>query len=60
MRSSQAQNTIELISGQVLHCYIIPFFSPAHIGGKEDLGLSKKTALRAVLPMQMTETSYDK
>jgi len=39
---------------------IIAFFSPAHIGGKDDFGLSKKTALRAVLPMQMTETSYDK
>ena len=35
----------------LLSDYIIPCFSLAHIGGKEDLSLSKKTALKAVFSM---------
>jgi hypothetical protein len=39
---------------------IILLSNPAHIGGKEDFGLSKKTAQRRSSLCQMTERGYDK
>jgi len=39
---------------------IILLFSPAHIGGKDDFDLSKKTALRAVFSVSNDRVAYDK
>jgi len=39
---------------------IILLSNPAHIGGKEDFGLNKKTVQRRSALCQTTERGYDK